>query len=89
MIPYKSKAMHVEDDIINSSHIKNNRNQYHSKLNNCGNDFSMLLIHNEHLGDTIIAGNTDISIHIIMEIRYLVLSYIHIGLHTGDAKYSI
>ena len=31
----------------------------------------------------------DLSGNIIFKSRDLVLSYIHIGLHTGDAKYSI
>ena len=46
----------------------------------------MVLSHDGHLGDTIIAGNTYIRRNIIMESRDLVLSYIHIDLHTGDAN---
>ena len=49
----------------------------------------MVLLYDEHVGDTIIAGNTDLSGNIIMESIYLVLSYLHIGIHTGDAKYMI
>ena len=50
---------------------------------NCGDESIMVLLYNEHLGDTIIAVNTDISRNIMMESIYLVLSYLHIGLHTG------
>ena len=49
----------------------------------------MVLLYDEHLGDTIISGNTDVSRNIIMESRDLVLYYIHIGLHNGYAKYRI
>ena len=49
----------------------------------------MVLQYEEHLGDTIISGNTDLSGNIILESRDFFLSYLHIGLHTGDAKYRI
>ena len=49
----------------------------------------MVLKDDDQLGDTIIAGNTDLSRNIIMENRDLVLPYIHIVLHTGDAEYRI
>ena len=49
----------------------------------------MVLLDGDHLGDTIISGNTDISRNIILESRDLVLSYLHIGLHSGDEKYGI
>ena len=49
----------------------------------------MVLIYDEHLGDTIIAGNIDLRENIIMESRDLVLYYIHTGLQNGDAKYGI
>ena len=49
----------------------------------------MVILYEENLDDTIIAGNTDLSGNIIMENRDLFLSYLHIGLHTGDAKYII
>ena len=89
MIPYKSKVIHVEDGMINVFPIRNNRNVYPSKQNICGDDSSTVLINDEHLGDTIIATNSGISRKIIMESRQLVVSYLHIGLHTGDAKYRI
>ena len=54
--------------------------------NNCGDDSSLVLLDDEHLGDTIINGNRDPRGNNIMESRDLVLSYVHIGLHTGDAK---
>ena len=49
----------------------------------------MVILDYEHLGETIIAGNTDLRGNIIMDSRDLVLSSIHIGLHNGDAKYRI
>ena len=49
----------------------------------------MVLLCDGHLGDTIIDGDIDLSGNIIMEIRDLVLSYLHNGLHTGDKKYRI
>ena len=49
----------------------------------------MVILDYYHLGDIIISGNTYISGNRIMEIRELVLSYLHIGLHTGDKKYGI
>ena len=59
------------------------------QLKNCGDDSGMVLLYDENLGDTIIDGDKDISINIIMESRDLVLSYLHIRLHTGDANYRI
>ena len=56
---------------------------------NCGDDSSTVSLYDGHLGDTIIAVNTDIIINIILESRNLVLSYLRIGLHTGDEKYRI
>ena len=49
----------------------------------------MFLLYVGHLGDTIISGNIYLSGNIILEIGDLVLSYLHIGLHTGYSKYSI
>ena len=49
----------------------------------------MDLLYDKHLGDTIIAGNKDLRGNIIMKIRVLVLSYLHIDIHTGDAKYRV
>ena len=66
-----------------------NRNVYPRKENNFGDDSSMVLLYNEHLGDTIISENTDISENITLENRDLVLSYLHIRIHTGNAKYRI
>ena len=68
---------------------RKNRNGYPRKENNCGDYSSMVLVYDENLGDIIISRNTYLSVDIIIEIRDLVLSYLHIGLHTGDAKYSI
>ena len=89
VIPYKSKLMHVEYGILKVSFIKRNRNADPRKENRCGDDSSMVLLYVEHLGDTIISGNTDLRGNIILEIRGLVLSSLHIFLHTGDAKYMI
>ena len=49
----------------------------------------MSIIYDEHFGDTIISGNTCFSRNIIMESRDLVLSYLHIDIHTGNEKYRI
>ena len=49
----------------------------------------MVLIDDEPLGDTIISRNTVISGNIMTKRIELVLSYINIGIHTGDAKYRI
>ena len=81
--------MHVENDIINVSPIRKNRNFYPRKENNCVNDSIMIILYDDHLGDTIISGNIDLSENIMMESRYLVLSSLQIGLHTSDTKYRI
>ena len=47
----------------------------------------MDLLYEKDLGDTIISGNKDLRGNRIMESTVLVLSYLHIDLHTGDAKY--
>ena len=49
----------------------------------------MVILYGGHLGDTISSGNTDLRVNIIMESRDLVLSYLHICLHTSNAKYII
>ena len=49
----------------------------------------MVPLYDENLGDTIFAGNKYLSGNIIMKNRDLVLSYLHLGLHNGDAKYRI
>ena len=59
------------------------------KNNNCGDDSSMVLLYGGHLSDTISYANIYLSGNIILEGRDLVLSYLHIGLHTSNAKYSI
>ena len=53
---------------------------------NCGDDSRMVLLYDGHLGDTIITENTELSGNIILKIRHLILSYPHIGIHTGDKK---
>ena len=68
MIPYKSKMVHVEEDIINFSPIIHKKS-HPRKENNYGDDYSIVLLYDEHLGDTIIAGNTDLSGNIILESR--------------------
>ena len=49
--------MHAEDDILYCSPIRHNTNDYPSKENNGGDESSMVLIYEEHLGNTIISGN--------------------------------
>ena len=83
MVPYKSKLMHVEDDILNFSSIRQNRNYYPREDNNCGEDSSMtVLIDDDHLCEAIIDGTKDIRVHKILESRDSVLSSVQIG----DAK---
>ena len=89
MTPYKSKVMHFEDDVLNFSLNRYNRNYYPRKYNNCGDDSSMSLMYDKHSGDIIIAGNIDLRGNNIMESIGLVLSYLHIDLHTGDEKYRV
>ena len=83
VIPYKLKVMHVKNDILKASSIRKNRNVY-PRTPPPGDYSSMVLLHEKHLGDTTIAGNTDLNGNIITEIIDLVLSYLHIGLQTGD-----
>ena len=89
MTPNKSKGVHAEEDILNFPYITQRIYFYPSKENNCGDDYSTVLIGYEHLGETIISGNTYLRGNIITERRDLVLSPPHIGLHTGDKKYCI
>ena len=44
MITYKSKVVHAEEDILNLSPIRQEINFYPSKYNNCGDDYSMVLL---------------------------------------------
>ena len=77
--------MYVEDDILNSPPIRHNINAYPKEEKNFNNDSSMVLLDDENLCDTIIAGNTDLSGNNIPDSRNLVLS----SLYIGDAKYRI
>ena len=49
----------------------------------------MILLDDDHVGDTIIVGNIYLRGNIIMESRDSVPSYLRISLHAGDEKYSI
>ena len=49
----------------------------------------MVVLDDDHWGDTTIAGNIYLRGNIILEIRDVSLSYLHIGLHTGETKYRI
>ena len=49
----------------------------------------MVLLYEGHLGDTIIAGNINLGVNIILVSIYLVPSYLLIGLHTSNEKYRI
>ena len=89
MIPYKSKVLHEEDDILNFSSIRHKIFAYPIKDNNFGDDSSMVLLYYDYLVDTNISGNTDLIGNIILESRNSVLSSPHIGLHTVNAKYRI
>ena len=85
MVYHLSKAIHVENDILNLSPIRQNRNAFPREGNSCGYDSSMIIIYDEKLCDTIIYGNRDLSGNKIMEIIYSVLSSFHIC----GAKYRI
>ena len=54
-----------------------------------GDDSSMVTVYEKNLGDTIITWNKYLKGNIILGSRESVLSSLHIGLHTGDAKYRI
>ena len=81
--------MHYEDDILNVFPTSEKINSYTRKGNNCDDDYSMVLLDEKNLGDTIIYGNAYLIDNPILEIRNLVLSSIHIDLHTVDAKLNI
>ena len=55
MIPYKLEVVHVEYDILNLSPSIKKINSYPRKENNCGDESSIFLLDDEHLGDTIIS----------------------------------
>ena len=83
MIPYESNFVHAEEDVINFSLVRQKINSYPRKEKYFGDDYSMVLLDEDHLDDTIIRGNR------ISERKNSVLSYLHIGLYTGDVKYRI
>ena len=85
MVTYKSKVIHVEDDIIKLSPIRQDINAHTREDKNCGDDSSMFILDKGNLYDTVISDNTYLNSNKIMETIYLVLPYIHIG---GE-KYSI
>ena len=58
--------MHIEDNILNVSPTRNNRNAYPRKENNFGDYSSMVLLYDEHLDDAIIDGNIYLIKNIIM-----------------------
>ena len=64
-ITYKSNVMHAEDNVLNLYPIRQKINAYPRKENNFGDDSSVFLLDDEHLGDTIIAGNIYLSGNII------------------------
>ena len=73
-IPYKSNVMHFEGDIQNVSPIRQNRNAYPRKENNCGDVSSMVLLNSENLGNTIISVNIYLSRNNIPEMVHSILS---------------
>ena len=68
MIPYKSKVVHDEEYILIST-LSDRKKSYPGKENNRGDDYIMILLYDEHLGDTIVSMNTDLSENIILESR--------------------
>ena len=65
------------------------KNAYTREEKNFVGDYSMVLLNNNHLCDTIISENIDISCNNMMETGSFVLPSLHISLHVGDAKYRI
>ena len=59
IIPYKSKVVYVEYQILNVSPIRQNINNYPRKEKNCGDDSNMVILDNGSLCDTTISGNID------------------------------
>ena len=80
MIPYKSKVIHVEGNILNFSPLIQNRNAYHWKEDYFGDGSSMVFLDDKHLDNNIISGNTYPSGNRILESRDLVLSSVQIGI---------
>ena len=66
MVTYKLNPLKIEYDILNLSHIRQNRDNYPRGDNNCGDELSMFLIDDGHLCDNIITGNKDIRSNNIM-----------------------
>ena len=66
VIPYKSKVVYAEEDILNFTPIRQKINSYPSKENKFGDDYSMVLIYDKNFGDTIIFGDTYLRGNIIM-----------------------
>ena len=79
MIPYKSKVMHIEDNIMFFSPTIYNINDYPQEEINFGDYSSMVFQDDGHLCDTIISDNTDLISNNVPEICDPFLSYIHIG----------
>ena len=85
IVPYKSKVIHVEYDIINFSPLIQNIDYYPREDNKYGDDFRMFIIDDGHLCDIVIAENIYIRRNKITERRDSVLS----SLHIGGVKYRI
>ena len=49
--------MNAAEDILNFSPIRQKTNHYPRKEKNCGNDYSIVILYEYHLGGTIIDGN--------------------------------
>ena len=78
VLAYKSIMMQVEDDALNFYPKRQSINYYPEEGNNWGGDSSIVLLDDGHLGDTVIPDSIDLSSNNIPEIRYSVLSYLHI-----------
>ena len=85
MEPYRLKVMHVEDDIINFSTIIQYRNYYPWEDNNGSDEYSMVILNDGILCDTVISDNIYIISNNIPKIINSDLS----SLQTGCAKYRI
>ena len=55
MVPYGLKVMNIEDDILNVSPIVQNINSYPSEYNKRGEEYSMVLLDDQHLCETVLS----------------------------------
>ena len=90
MVAYKSEVRHIEYDTINFYPTRYNRNVYLDEYKNFGDYFSMDILYDRHLGDTLVPENTDLVRNKIPEGRDSLLSSLVLSsLHIDVEKYRI